>query len=39
MQLLLMAQKEVAARKASCTLWAFERLLFGMRSLVTLEML
>jgi hypothetical protein len=38
-QLLLVSQEQVAPREASRALWAFERLLFGMRALVPLQML
>jgi hypothetical protein len=39
MQLLLVAQKQIPARKASCALWALERLLFCVRSFMALQML
>jgi hypothetical protein len=39
MQLLLVTQQQVAPREASRALGAFERLLFGMRSFVALQML
>jgi hypothetical protein len=38
-QLLLVSQEEVAAGKASCAVWALERLLLGVRALMALEML
>lgn len=39
MQLLLMTEQQVAARKASCAVRALERLLLCMRALVALQML
>lgn len=39
MQLLLMTEEQIAARKASLAVRAFERLLLGMRTLMALEML
>ena len=36
---LLMTQQEISASKASCALWAFERLLVGVRALVTFQVL
>ena len=38
MKLLLVTQKQVSPGKASCALWAFERLFFGMGPLVTFQM-
>lgn len=39
MQLLLVAQEQVAAREASCALGALEGLLFCVGSLVSLQVL
>ena len=38
-QLLLVSQKQIPSGKASRALWTFERLLFGVRALVTLQVL